>query len=105
MLSRSLLKARSIPFLRPLRPPNPPPKPRHFTQNKQLLLLTQNSLRPQLPYLSQPSARTPNGPARLISTETRAYLKDLSWQSGKWSAIIFVFFLLGAIAQSGIQME
>ena len=102
MLSRTLPKPRIIRFLRPLRPPNPPPQPRPFTHNTQLLLIASNTLRPQLPYLSQPTYKPPT---RLISTETRAYLKDLSWQSGKWSAIIFIFFLLGGIAQTGIQME
>ena len=104
MLSRHLPKPRQIRFLRPHRPPNPP-QPRPFTQNTQLLLIAPSTLRPQLPYLAQPTFKPHTQNTRLISTETKAYIRDLSYQSGKWTAIIFAFFALGAIIMEGLEME
>ncbi|KAK5164375.1 uncharacterized protein LTR77_010071 [Saxophila tyrrhenica] len=104
MLSRRLLLPKSIHHLRPLRPPNrSPSNPRLFTQNTSLLLIARHTPRPQLPYLSQPTAK--HSATRLISTETRAYVREVSLQSVKWTGIIFVFMLLGGVALEGVKME
>lgn len=106
-LTRRLLPSNSIRFSRPLRPPSASPSPRPFTQNSQLLLLAHHTPRPQLPYLAQPSFRRTTSPdlTRLISTETRAYVKEVSWLSVKYSALIFAFMTLGSVAYMGFQME
>jgi len=116
MLSRHAARSR-IPLVRPLRPPNPitrpVPQPRLFTQNTQLLLLAQRaSSRPQLPYLAQPVLRTPGGflgpnpqLARLISTENRRYVGEQLYLAAKWTAVFWVFAVLGGVAYLGILIE
>ena len=99
--------------LRPRRPPSlrvALPRPRPFTQNSRLLLTTRNSLRPQLPYLSQPHlARRPSPfdqqVLRLLSTETKRYVKDQVWLATRWTAIGWTFFILASISYFGIQIE
>ncbi|KAI7502674.1 hypothetical protein KC347_g8868 [Hortaea werneckii] len=102
-----------IPHLRPLRPPSSAPRPRAFTQSRPDHLLNRSS-RPQLPYLSQPSPFRPSqgtllGPnphlARLLSTESRTYVREQVYLAAKWTGIIWTFLVLGGIAYVGIQIE
>ncbi|KAI7158730.1 hypothetical protein KC349_g4705 [Hortaea werneckii] len=102
-----------IPHLRPLRPPSSVPRPRAFTQSRHDHLLSRSS-RPQLPYLSQPSPfRTSQGTllgpnphlARLLSTESRTYVREQVYLAAKWTGIIWTFLVLGGIAYVGIQIE
>ena len=102
-----------IPHLRPLRPPSSAPRPRAFTQSRPDHLLNRSS-RPQLPYLSQPSPfRTSQGTllgpnphlARLLSTESRTYVREQVYLAAKWTGIIWTFLVLGGIAYVGIQIE
>ncbi|KAI7636219.1 hypothetical protein KC343_g1391, partial [Hortaea werneckii] len=102
-----------IPHLRPLRPPSSTPRPRAFTQSRPDHLLNRSS-RPQLPYLSQPSPfRTSQGTllgpnphlARLLSTESRIYVREQVYLAAKWTGIIWTFLVLGGIAYVGIQIE
>nr|POF05427.1 hypothetical protein CFP56_69453 [Quercus suber] len=103
-------RAYRIPLLRPLRPPNSltrrTPQPRLFTQNSPLLLIAPRSSRPQLPYLSQPTARSRNGAfARLITTETRSYVREQAVLALKWSAICWAFLALGTVTYIGFLLE
>ena len=102
--------------LRPLRPPNAPAsatlRPRLFTQNHPLLLLSRhNGPRPQLPYLSQPARNLPPGPAlqrqisRLLTTENRRYVGQQTWVALKWSAVGWSMFFLLSFAWYGWQCE
>ncbi|KAK0940861.1 hypothetical protein LTR29_007579 [Friedmanniomyces endolithicus] len=116
MFSRQAARSR-IPLVRPLRPPNSitrtVPQSRLFTQNTQLLFLAQRtSSRPQLPYLAQPVSRTPGGflgpnpqLARLISTENRRYVGEQLFLAAKWTAIFWVFAVLGGVAYLGVLIE
>lgn len=84
-----------------------------FTQRHPLLLLPRShSLRPQLPYLHQPSiVGTHSTPtlhrhlARLVSTENRIYVKEQTWLALKWSALGWTAFGLLSIAWYGWQSE
>nr|POE89869.1 hypothetical protein CFP56_20338 [Quercus suber] len=103
-------RARRIPLLRPLRPPNKlsrrTPQPRPFTQNSPLLLIAPRTSRPQLPYLAQPAVRSRNGPfARLITTETRAYVREQAVLALKWGAVCWAFLVLGTVAYIGFLLE
>ena len=112
MFSSNLARAR-IPVLRPRRPPSVNdilPRPRPFTQNTKLLLVTRHNLRPQLPYLSQPYAIRRLSPfdqqiLRLLSTETKRYVKDQVWLATRWTAIGWAFVILAGISYFGIQIE
>jgi hypothetical protein len=112
MFSSNLARAR-IPVLRPRRPPSVNgilPRPRPFTQNTKLLLVTRHNLRPQLPYLSQPYAIRRLSPfdqqiLRLLSTETKRYVKDQVWLATRWTAIGWAFIILAGISYFGIQIE
>ncbi|GAB7359631.1 hypothetical protein MBLNU230_g6814t1 [Neophaeotheca triangularis] len=121
MLSRKLPTAR-IPTLRPLRPPSNPrtadtsllqPRPRLFTQNTQRLLVSHPQRRPNVPYLSQSARNAPTtsflGPnpqlARLLSTETRAYVRSQTYLAAKWTLIIWTFGFLGFLVYMGVVME
>ncbi|KAK5131945.1 hypothetical protein LTR08_000457 [Meristemomyces frigidus] len=117
MLARRLVHAPRIPPTRPLRPPSliapqQPPRPRPFTQHTPLLLLAR-AARPQLPYLAQPAFRAQHpgflGPnpqlARLLSTETRQYVREQVALAAKWTAIAWTFAVLGAIAFTGYAIE
>lgn len=99
---------------RPLRPPSKVPQPRPFTQNTPLLLIAprSNAPRPQLPYLTQPAfQRTSalNGPsqqlARLLSTETRTYVKEQTWLAVKWTVIPCTLLALATVIYFGYSAE
>ncbi|KAK5109559.1 hypothetical protein LTR62_006910 [Meristemomyces frigidus] len=118
MRSRHISRTR-IPSSHPLRPPNTTTL--RTSQARPLIQLTHRfclSLshrpitRPQLPYLVQPSLRPTGsflGPnphlARLISTETRSYISEQVYLAVKWTAIIWVFGILGGIAYLGLIIE
>lgn len=114
MLFKRLAQSRIL-LVRPLRPPNLPrkaPSPRLFTQNTQLLLIAHRTSRPQLPYLNQPVFRfqpTLLGPnpqlARLLSTETRQYIREQVYLAAKWTAIAWTFVALFGIAYVGYAIE
>ncbi|KAK5159127.1 hypothetical protein LTR04_005113 [Oleoguttula sp. CCFEE 6159] len=118
MISQRLAVRRIPPLLRPLRPPNAykeSARPRLFTQNSQLLLISPAHPRPQLPYLHQTSRRLPHTPhlllgrqsqlARLLTTESKRYIKDQFLLAGKWTLYGWTaLFLLGIIAL-GVQNE
>ncbi|KAM0718206.1 hypothetical protein Q7P37_006538 [Cladosporium fusiforme] len=112
MLSRIAPGSR-IPALRPRRPPSANgvlPRPRPFTQHSKLQLLARHSIRPQLPYLSQPHISRRLSPLdqqvlRLLSTETKRYVIDQSWLAARWTAIAWTFAVLAGIAFFGIQIE
>lgn len=113
MLSQRATTSRIL-SIRPLRPPSPPqntPKPRLFTQNNSLLLIAQrsNAPRPQLPYLTQPAFKRSNGPsqqlARLLSTETRSYVKEQTWLAVKWTVIPCTLLALATIVFFGVSVE
>ncbi|KAK4936639.1 hypothetical protein LTR66_015309, partial [Elasticomyces elasticus] len=113
MFRRRLLPAQIPPLLRPLRPPatsRQPDRPRPFTQNTPLLLVTPHPLRPQLPYLCQPSRRLPiAGPssqfARLVSTETRRYVREQVWLAIKYTGLAWTMAILLAMSYYGLQQE
>jgi hypothetical protein len=78
---------------------------RLFTQKHPLLLITRISpSRPQLPYLSQPSGNARHT-ARLLTTETKQYVKEQVWLAAKWSAIGWSVFFCGLVALYGINQE
>ncbi|KAI3478644.1 hypothetical protein L1887_59356 [Cichorium endivia] len=112
MLSRTAAGSR-LPALRPRRPPSANgalPRPRPFTQHSKLQLVTRHSLRPQLPYLSQPHLVRRLSPLdqqvlRLLSTETKRYVKDQTWLALRWTAIGWTFLILAGISMFGIQIE
>lgn len=120
-VTRADLDIRRIPnIVRPLRPPNSPvtrasPRPRHFTQNAQLLLVSSHTPRPQLPFLAQSSRGTLpvqragsgyNVPVqRLLSTETKKYLKEQIWLGGKYTLYVWTGIFLLAVMVFGVQQE
>lgn len=112
MLSRTAAGSR-IPILRPRRPPSATgilPRPRLFTQNSKLLLLTRHTPRPQLPYLSQPRIAYRLSPLdqqvlRLLSTETKRYVKEQTVLAARWTLIGWTFLVLAGISYFGIQIE
>ncbi|KAF7192807.1 hypothetical protein HII31_05855 [Pseudocercospora fuligena] len=106
MLSHRLPTAR-IAAIRPLRPPSiPKPKPRPFTQKSQLLLIAARAPRPQLPYLTQPLYRHPNGQiARLLSTENRRFAREQVWLAAKWTALGWTALALLGVAWFGYNIE
>lgn len=86
------------------------PRPRPFTQHTKLLLLARHTIRPQLPYLSQPHFIRRPSPfdqqvLRLLSTETKRYVKDQAWLAARWTAIGWTFLILAGISYFGIQIE
>ncbi len=106
------------PLFRRLRPPNilsTPPKPRLFTHNSQLLLISPASPRPQLPFLHAPSTLRPlrsrNNAniqyqlSRLLTTERKKYIKDQLWLAGRWTAYGWAAIVLGLIMFFGVQEE
>ncbi|CZT15297.1 uncharacterized protein RCC_01161 [Ramularia collo-cygni] len=89
--------------LRPLRPPSAP-RPRLFTVNvARQTLLHQQRHRPQLPYLSQPVSSPPQ--FRLISTETRTFVREQLFLATKWTAILWTFLFLGGLTYYGVTTE
>ncbi|KAK8201876.1 hypothetical protein M8818_005400 [Zalaria obscura] len=114
MLLRRPPNARIPALFRPIRPADVTttvPRPRPFTQNHPLLLLTRTQTpRPQLPYLSQPSRFKTQGPyrrelARFLTTETRTYVREQVWLATKWTAIGWTLLGLLGISWYGWQSE
>ena len=70
-----------------------------------MLLVARNTLRPQLPYLAQPSPIYRGQLSRLLSTETKRYWFQLTYDATKWTAVIWIFLFLGGVAMQGIQIE
>jgi hypothetical protein len=108
------LPRRIRPQLRPLRPPlhnQHPTKARFFTRNAQLLILSPPVPRPQLAFLGASSSRIFKQRAaqgklsRLISTETKRYLKEQAWQGGKWTMWCSIFSVLGLAWAYGATHE
>jgi len=106
------------PLLRPFRPPNirhNPPKPRLFTHNSQLLLISPASPRPQLPFLYTPTGLRPlrvrNGInfqfqlSRLLTTERKKYIKEQVWLASKWTAYGWAGIALLFVIGFGIREE
>ncbi|KAF2427587.1 hypothetical protein EJ08DRAFT_651411 [Tothia fuscella] len=95
--------------LRPLRPPlrlhiprKSPTRARFFTRNTQLLLISPAIPRPQLGFLPQlchlparKQGQLQSALSRLISTQTKRYLKEQAWQGGKWTMWGTIFSTLG----------
>ncbi|KAH7057193.1 hypothetical protein B0J12DRAFT_774908 [Macrophomina phaseolina] len=121
MQTSRLALCRIPPLRRPLRPPSSflqHPKPRPFTHNSQLLLVISPSVgpRPQLPFLHPASAANaslrrhppPFGQrqlARLLTTESKKYIKEQVWIAGKWTLFLWTSVGLLFIAAFGVQNE
>ena len=117
MLSYRLPLSRILLSKRPLRPPNrspPSAKLRPFTSNSQLLLVSPQTPRPQLPYLhpasghaSQPLLRThfQYQIARYLTTEKKQWIKHEIKTGIKWAGYFYVALFLGAVVYFGIQTE
>ncbi|KAB2580645.1 Mfs maltose permease [Lasiodiplodia theobromae] len=119
-MQASRLALHRIPQLRrPLRPPSISPRsptPRPFTHNAQLLILARSvGPRPQLPFLHPSSAanaslrrRQPVGQwqiARLLTTESKQYIKEQVWLAGKWTIFLWTSVGLLFVAAFGVQNE
>ncbi|EMC98177.1 hypothetical protein BAUCODRAFT_41512, partial [Baudoinia panamericana UAMH 10762] len=85
---------------------------RFFTQTGQHLVPFPSTSRPRLPYLSQPTLRPTTsllGPnpqlARLLSTETRRYIREQVWLATKWSAYLWTTVILLSISYFGFKLE
>lgn len=120
MQTSRLALCRIPPLRRPLRPPSAlstHPKPRPFTHNSQLLLVISPSVgpRPQLPFLHPASAtnaslrrHAPVGQrqlARLLTTESKKYIKEQVWIAGKWTLFLWTSVGLLFVAAFGVQNE
>lgn len=100
---------------RPLRPPNTTkqkPRPRLFTQNSPLFLISPQSPRPQLPFLYTPSAARPLQPrarqyqlSRLLTPERKRYLKHEFILAGKFIIYGSSLIFLGNVIYFGVQSE
>lgn len=110
MLSSNLSVARMFLFRRHLRPPRsltPARRLRPFTSNSQLLLVSPQTPRPQLPFLharcSQPVLRSNLRfqLARYLTTQTRQELKVASKLIGKFYVLVF----LGAVIYFFFQFQ
>ena len=114
--------SRLLLFRRSLRPPRSAgwsakrlARPRLFTQNSRLLLVSNVSARPQLPFLHPatgnrcpPSVtRNPfqNQLSRLITTETKLYLKDQFWKGTKYTVYAWTGLSLLVMMVFGVQQE
>ncbi|KAI9670739.1 MAG: hypothetical protein M1817_003849 [Caeruleum heppii] len=97
---RRTVPLRRIPSLLGALPPPPPltcSRPRLFTQNCQLLLISHSTPRPQLPFLSPSSHAGPSSIirtrlgqwqlSRLLTTERKQYIRQQLWLGGKLVAI------------------
>lgn len=90
-------------------------RPRLFTQNSQLLLVSGVSQRPQLPFLHPatgsrypPSANRnafQNQLSRLITTERKLYFKDQLLKGAKYTVYSWAGLLLLSVMLFGIQNE
>ena len=118
MLSPKLPLARIVHCGRPLRLPNPSkdlPKPRLFSQNSQLLLISGATPRPQLPFLHPATGgrSLPIGPrsqlqyqlARLLTTERKVYLKHQVRLGVKYTLYGWAALFLITVMAWGLQLE
>ena len=118
MSFKRLPMATPLSFSRSLRAPQsaqPLTRPRLFTQNSQLLLIFDTSLRPQLPFLCHAtSIRLPpsvtrnhfqNQLFRLITTERKLYIKDVLWKAARYNFYGWTGILLLGIMAFGLQNE
>ena len=90
-------------------------RPRLFSQNSQLLLVSDISLRPQLPFLhpatgishppSVPRSQFQNQLFRLITTERKLYIKDVLWKAARYNFYGWTSILLLGIMAFGLQNE
>ncbi|CAF9930933.1 MAG: hypothetical protein HETSPECPRED_007750 [Heterodermia speciosa] len=110
MLSSNLSVPRILLVRRHLRPPKhlfPDRKLRPFTSNSQLLLVSSQTPRPQLPFLHARSSQhllrfnLQSQLARYLTTETKQELKVASKLVGYFYALVF----LGIIIYLGVQNE
>ncbi|KAF2486110.1 hypothetical protein BDY17DRAFT_239255, partial [Neohortaea acidophila] len=84
--------------------------PRHFSQTSRILLLSRHSLRPQLPYLSQPALYRQQPLInyqinRLLSAETTSRFRDQVFLTAKWLAIVWAFIFAGSLAVTAVLIE
>ncbi len=118
MLFPKLPLARIVHCGRPLRWPNPSkdlPKPRLFSQNSQLLLISGATPRPQLPFLHPATGGRPLpiGPrsqlqyqlARLLTTERKVYLKHQVRLGVKYTLYGWAALFLITVMAWGLQLE
>ena len=118
MLPPRLLLARIAHCGHPLRWPSPSkdlPKPRLFSQNSQLLLLSGATSRPQLPFLHPATGgrSLPLGPrsqlqyqlARLLTTETKIYIKHQVRLGVKYTLYGWAALFLITVMAWGVQLE
>lgn len=108
---------RMIQSRRPLRPPRslpPSQKLRPFTSNSQLLLVSPQTPRPQLPFLhaasgpaSQSLLRTniQYQVARYLTTEKKQWIKQEIKTGIKWVAYLYVTLFLGGVVCMGLNEE
>ena len=90
-------------------------KPRPFTQNSQLLLVSHQASRPQLPFLHHatggnllpivPRTRLQYQLARLLTTERKIYLKDQIRKGAKWTLYSWTALFLFTVMAWGLQFE
>lgn len=118
MLPPRLLLARIVHCGHPLRWPKPSkdlPKPRLFSQNSQLLLISGATPRPQLPFLHPATGGRPLpiGPrsqlqyqlARLLTTETKVYIKHQVRLGVKYTLYGWAALFLMTVMAWGVQLE
>ncbi|GAB7337159.1 hypothetical protein MBLNU457_g2551t1 [Dothideomycetes sp. NU457] len=85
--------------------------PRFLTHSPPRFFTAMSTQRPQVAYLSQPIRHLPPGPAlqrqlfRLLTTETRQYVREQTWLALKWTAIGWAVLLCGSVAYFGWQSE
>ena len=118
MFFQRLPKATPLSFSRALRAPRSAKRlagPRLFTQHSPLLLVSDISLRPQLPFL-HPATGISNPPSvtrnqfqnrlfRLITTERKLYIKDVLWKAARYNFYGWAGILLLGIMAFGLQNE
>ena len=92
-------------------PPRHATTRRPFTQNAQLLVLSNHDLRPQLPFLHFPQSRRQTRNqfqtqlSRLLTTETRTFIKDSAKTLG-WTTVTFWTVIgLFTISKFGLDNE
>ena len=118
MLPPRLLLARIAHCGHPSRWPNPIkdlPKPRLFSQNSQLLLISSATPRPQLPFLHPATGGRPlpigarsqlqHQLARLLTTETKVYIKHQVRLGVKYTLYGWAALFLLTVMAWGIQLE
>lgn len=116
MIFQKIYIARILPLHQSLRPSSIAQlKPRLFTQNAQLLLISPTTQRPQLPFL-HPSTGTPLSPhlsrlffphqlSRLLSTRTKNYLKTNITKGLRGGAYIWALSACVTVFLFGLNTE